>query len=192
MKINKYETLLVSTILFLLTVSLIYYYIEERSTFRSFYDACMLISLNGQDDAPETDLGKILIGPLAILSALYYAIYIWMIIESPAIKLIRYLEKYLPRYLILFISLIVMLFTVTLAYYITEDRTLIQSWYGACMLISLNGQDDTPETDNGLFLIGILSLVSSMFYAVFAWTLVEPYVRKHTAYQEIDDYFEIT
>jgi peptidoglycan/LPS O-acetylase OafA/YrhL len=58
-------------------------------------------------------------------------------------------------------------------YFFLDERDSVSAFYGTCMLISLQGQDEPPEDFSAKILIALLSLVSGLIFAVFLWTYNE-------------------
>lgn len=169
---------------------LVYLTLDNRSVINSYYGACMLVSLQGQDDTVESNSAKILIGLLAIISGLVYAVSVW-----------TYNEKYLHNNehyvnVINAIGLGSILWVSTfLTYYLIENRNLVDSFYGTCMLISLQGQDDKPNNNITKILIGIFSIISSFLFGIMVWIVIEYYAKKKlnqndfevVDYKQLDD-----
>lgn len=173
--------LVASFLLFLLSLSVVYYYVDSRDMVTSFYGTSMIISSVGQDVAPETNLGKMIIAFVVLFSALYYMIPLWVILELPIKSLIAKCVGDQPtdkkRIGLLIISILFFMFPICCIYYWIEERNFGQSFWSACMLVSLNGQDDMPETSIGSILIAILALFS-IPCSIFIWYLIEPCARK--------------
>jgi hypothetical protein len=167
-----------------LTTFIIYIYLDGRNTVDAYYGACMLVSLQGQDDSVESDSAKILIGILAIMSGLVYAVSVW-----------AYNERYLHskdhyRNVRDAIMIGVLLWIVTFfIYFFVEERNFVGSFYGTCMLVSLQGQDDRPDTDTGKIFIGFLSIISSFLFGIMAWIVLEHYANRQL---EINDFETIS
>lgn len=156
-----------------LTTFLVYKYLDDRNIVDSYYGSCMLVSLQGQDNTVENNSAKILIGLLSLLSCFVYAVSIWVHNE-------RYLQSAnhnvnIRCALLLGIPLVI---TTFLTYFLVDDRDFIDSFYGTCMLISLQGQDETPTSDMAKILIGNLSIISSLLFGVMAWLVIEYYAIK--------------
>jgi hypothetical protein len=133
----------------------------------------MLISLQGQDDTVEYDSAKVLIGILSICSGLVYMVSLWTCGEKYLSDERHYVNVRKAAFLGIFLAL-----TTFLIYFFIEARTFIDSFYGTCMLLSLQGQDDRPETTAGKVLIGFLSIISSCLFGIMAWLVLEYYVKR--------------
>jgi hypothetical protein len=56
-------------------------------------------------------------------------------------------------------------------YYWVEDRDLIDSFFGTTMIVTMLGDDDKPETQAGLFLIGLITPYA-LFVHVLSWEFI--------------------
>jgi hypothetical protein len=164
--------LLIECLLFGLSI-LVYMVSDERDFFDGFYGACMLISLQGQDDGAIEVGTKILIGIMSVCSSFIYIVSVWV-----------YGEKYLRsenhrlnvwKTIVLGIFLTVSTF---LIYMFIEERDFVDAFYGTCMLLSSLGQDEKPYTDTGKLLIGFLSIISGFLFGIMAWLVLEHYIIK--------------
>jgi hypothetical protein len=152
---------------------LVYAFFDDRSIIDSYYGACMLISLQGQDDTVECDTAKVLISFLSLCSGLVYMVSMWTCGE-------RYLtdeRHHVNVNKTVLLGIIIGLSTL-LIYLFVESRTFVDSFYGMCMLLSLQGQDERPDTTTGKFLIGLLSIISSGLFGIMAWLVLEHYVKR--------------
>lgn len=140
----------------------IYLFVEKRDFLDAYYGSCVLVSSQGQDDKPETDSGKVFISLFTVLSYITWGVWVWIIVED------RIQTKWWsPLLLITFTSTF-------LIYILFEERNFIDSLYGTVMLLTLNGQDDKPETSVGMFFLGTFSLISAYPLNVCLWNKLEP------------------
>lgn len=152
---------------------LVYALFDNRNVIDSYYGACMLISLQGQDDTVEYDTGKVFIGILSLCSGLVYMVSMWTCGERYLTDEHHYVNVKKAAFLGIFLGL-----TTLLIYLFIESRTFVNSFYGMCMLLSLQGQDERPDTTAGKFLIGFLSIISSCLFGIMAWLVLEHYVKR--------------
>jgi hypothetical protein len=149
------------------TIFLIYRFVDDRTFSDAFYGACMILSLLGQDDPPENDEVKVFIGLLGLLADFFFFVLVWMFAE----KYVSY--SYNKT---MFLGLILGICTF-LTYFLIEERDVVNSFYGTCMLIGLIGQDEKPVTMSGQLLLGLFSLISSFVLAILAWVNVDSWIR---------------
>jgi hypothetical protein len=64
-------------------------------------------------------------------------------------------------------------------YFFLDKRDPVSAFYGTCMLVSLQGQDEPPEDFIAKILISLLSRVSGLVFVVFLWTYNEQSVFKN-------------
>lgn len=149
---------------------MIYLFVDQRDPVYAWYGTAMLISLQGQDDRPCNPIAKILIGLLSIVSGLIYAVFIWTYTEH------LFWKNFKVKVLVTCTTGILVGLITFLVYFYVEGRNRVDAIYGSLVLLSLLGQDDAPETDLGMILIGILSLVSNFLFGVLAWSVIEDLV----------------
>jgi hypothetical protein len=75
----------------------------------------------------------------------------------------------------------------TLCYRIIEHKTWLDSFYGACMVLSTQGPVFKNKTTLGTWFVSLFGLLSSILFLQIISTLLEPWIKRVIAFFSLEE-----